>query len=163
VIHTQPPKIKDEEESKWQNVLFHIISYKIHQSIARRRVEKSPSLLGLFLTSRSKTRDIASLYHFLVAFIIKAAAAKPNRTHKASRQSHHVRRVPARTHVSAVSTRAAATMPLPLRHRRIAHLRHVEVHGPDRRVHAVTARTLDVRVPSALQNKSASSNLVTLG
>jgi hypothetical protein len=37
-----------------------------------------------------------------------------------------------------------------LAHGRIAHLRHVEVHGPDRRVHVVAACALDVGVPSTL-------------
>jgi hypothetical protein len=54
------------------------------------------------------------------------------------KESHHVR---------SPSTSAAG---LVLRHLSISHLRHVEVHGPDRRVHGVRTGTLDVGIPGAL-------------
>jgi uncharacterized protein (TIGR03382 family) len=78
--------------------------------------------------AKSQSKRLVS---FLVVFIIS--------THKQqTATSHPIRSSAARAHEDVTPTSATATLPLLLLllllllgHRRIAHLRHVEVHRPD--------------------------------
>ena len=72
-------------------------------------------------------------------FVLSLECSSPIINPQVKKQSHHIRG-------PSISTTAA----LGLRRLSISHLRHVEVHRPDRRVHGIWTGTLDVGIPGAL-------------